>query len=307
MRIVLNGQQAFGKAVLDALVGRGEEVVAVYCPPDRADGRADPVKEAALAHGIDVRQRKSFKGDDAVPDLQALTPDLCVMAFVTAIVPSNFLNAPRLGSIQYHPSLLPRHRGPSSINWPIIQGETGTGLTIFWPDDGLDTGPILLQKECDIGPDDTLGSVYFDRLYPMGVDAMLEAVDLVRDGKAPRIKQDEAAATYESWCRADEVEIDWSAAPATIYNLIRGANPQPGAWTGLGGERLQIFDCRPAPDIGGAPGEITALGADGMAVAASQGGILVQRARLGRGPKATPEEIAGEAGLAVGLVLGNRN
>ncbi len=305
MRIVLNGQQAFGKAVLDALVERGEQVVAVYCPPDRDDGRADPVKEAALAHGIELRQRKGFKGDEAVEELQALSPDLCVMAFVTAIVPARFLNAPRLGSIQYHPSLLPRHRGPSAINWPIIQGEKRTGLTIFWPDDGLDTGPVLLRKECDIGPDDTLGSVYFDHLFPMGVAAMLEAIDLVRDGKAPRTPQDETGATYESWCRAEDVEIDWRAPPATIHNLIRGANPQPGAWTSVDGERLQIFDCQLAPDIKGAPGEITALNADGMAVAAPAGGILVKRARFGRGAKATPAEIAGEAGLAVGEKLGS--
>ncbi len=305
MRIVLNGQQAFGKAVLDALVERGEQVVAVYCPPDRDDGRADPVKEAALAHGIALRQRKTFKDDDAVEELQALCPDLCVMAFVTVIVPARFLNVPRLGSIQYHPSLLPHHRGPSAINWPIIQGEARTGLSIFWPNDGLDTGPVLLQKDCDIGPDDTLGSVYFDRLFPMGVAAMLEAVDLVREGKAPRIKQDETQATYESWCRAEDVEIDWRAPPGTIHNLIRGANPQPGAWTTVGGERMQIFDCQLAPYIDGAPGEITALDAGGMAVAAPGGGILIRRARFGGGAKATPAEIADDAGLAVGGKLGS--
>ncbi|MEE8333906.1 MAG: methionyl-tRNA formyltransferase [Alphaproteobacteria bacterium] len=302
MRIVLNGQQAFGKAVLDALIERGEQVVAVYCPPDRDDGRADPVKDAALAHGIELRQRKSFKDDDAVEELKALSPDLCVMAFVTAIVPSAFLNAPRLGSIQYHPSLLPRHRGPSSINWPIIQGETRTGLSIFWPDDGWDTGPVLLQKDCEIGPDDTLGSVYFNHLFPMGVEAMLEAVDLVRDGKAPRIEQDETLATYESWCRAEDAEIDWRAPSGTVHDLIRGANPQPGAWTMHGDERLQIFDCQLAPDITGAPGEIMALDADGMAVAARDGGVLILRARAGRGAKTSPAEIAG---LAVGGKLGS--
>jgi len=303
MRIVLNGQQAFGKAVLDALVERGEDVVAVYCPPDAAGGRIDPLKESALAHGRKIVQRPSFRGQAAAEELRAMAPDLCVMAFVTAIVPSSFLNLPTFGSIQYHPSLLPRHRGPSSINWPIIGGETRTGLTVFWPDDGLDTGPILLQKECPIGPDDTLGSVYFDHLFPMGVAAMLEAVDLVRDGKAPRIAQDESLATYESWCRAEDVEIDWSAPRGAIYNLIRGANPQPGAWTRAGGETLQIFDCRPSAAISGAPGEITALDENGMDVAAREGGIRVQRVRLGGGAKAAPADIAGASGLAVGVTL----
>jgi len=304
MRIVLNGQQAFGKAVLDALIERGEQVVAAYCPPDAPGGRADPVKDAALAHGIELVQRKSFRGDEAAEELRAMAPDLCVMAFVTAIVPSSFLNVPRLGSIQYHPSLLPRHRGPSSINWPIIAGETRTGLTVFWPDDGLDTGPILLQKECAIGPDDTLGSVYFERLFPMGVAAMLEAVDLVRDGKAPRIAQDESQATYESWCRAEDVEIDWRAPLGAIYNLIRGGNPQPGAWSAVSGDRLQLFDCRPAAGISGAPGEIVALDGTGMDIAAREGGIRVTRVRFGRGAKAAPQDVAAEAGLAVGTVLG---
>ena len=123
------------------------------------------------------------------------------------------LDAPKLGTIQYHPSLLPKHRGPSSINWPIIQGETRTGITIFWPDEALDEGPILLQKEVAIGPHDTLGSLYFDHLFPMGVDAMVEAIDLVRAGKAPRIAQDDSQATYESWCRKADARIDWSGRP----------------------------------------------------------------------------------------------
>ena len=114
------------------------------------------------------------------------------MAFVTLFVPEEFLNIPTHGSIQYHPSLLPAYRGASAINWPIIKGETETGLSIFWPDNGLDTGDVLLQKKTPIGPNDTLGTVYFDRLFPMGVEAMLESVDLVKAGKAPRIKQDEA-------------------------------------------------------------------------------------------------------------------
>ena len=106
------------------------------------------------------------------------------MAFVLQFAPQDFVNIPKHGTIQYHPSLLPKYRGPSSINWPIIRGDTKTGLTIFRPTDGLDEGPVVLQKETPIGPDDTLGTVYFDRLFPMGVQAMLEAADLVVAGQA---------------------------------------------------------------------------------------------------------------------------
>ena len=165
------------------------------------------------------------------------------MAFVTDFVPAEILEAPRLGTIQYHPSLLPKHRGPSSINWPIIFGETETGTTIFWPDDGLDTGPVLLQKRVSIGPDDTLGSLYFGQLFPLGVEAMVESVDLVRRGEAPRIAQDETQATYEGWCKDADARIDWQKPAEQVYNLVRGSNPRPGAHTTHQGGMLRLFDC----------------------------------------------------------------
>jgi methionyl-tRNA formyltransferase len=303
MRIIVNGQQAFGKAVLEALLERGEDVIAVYCPEDK-DGRVDPLTQAARDRGLPVHQPKSFKTDEAVAEIGALKPDLGVMAFVTKFVPSSFLNVPTHGTIQYHPSLLPLHRGPSSINWPIIMGRTETGLSIFWPDDGLDTGPILLQKTVAIEPDDTLGSVYFDKLFPLGVEAMLEAVDLVRDGKAPRIEQDESKATYESWCKKENVGIDWSKPAAEIYNLIRGANPSPGAWTTLGGKTVEIFDSARSDGISGAPGTVTAISADGIAVAAGGGGILIKRVRSESRDKVAAADFAGKSGLSVGTRFG---
>src|ERR1700742_3136085 len=209
MRIVVHGQQAFGKAVLEALRKRGEDVVAVYVAPEKEGAKADPLKEAALAASLPVHQPASYRKPEIWAEFKALKPDLQVMAFVTLFVPEDFLNIPTKGSIQYHPSLLPRYRGPSAINWPIIQGDTETGLSIFWPDNGLDTGDVLLQKKTKISADDSLGSVYFDRLFPMGVEAMLESVDLVKAGKAPRIKQDDSQATYQGLCRAGQAEIDW--------------------------------------------------------------------------------------------------
>src|SRR6202045_4597479 len=200
MRIVVHGQQAFGKAVLEALLKRGEDVVGVYVAPEKEGAKADPLMEAALAAGLPVYQPPSYRKPEVWEEFRALKPDLQVMAFVTLFVPEDFLKIPTKGSIQYHPSLLPAGRGPSAINWPIIQGDTETGLSIFWPDNGLDTGDVLMQKKTHIGPDDSLGSVYFDRLFPMGVDAMLEAVDLVKVGKAPRIKQDNSKATDEGPC-----------------------------------------------------------------------------------------------------------
>ena len=205
---------------------------------------------------------------------------MCVMAYVTLMVPQEALNAPRLGSIQYHPSLLPMHKGPSSINWPIINGENKTGLSIFWPDNGLDTGPILLQKDVEIGPDDTLGSLYFNHLFPMGVDSILEAVDLVRDGIALRLPQDPAAGTYEGWCRRADVEIDWAKSVDVVYNLIRGANPQPGAWTTLNGRTVTILDSKKATGFGNnEPGSVVEIDSDSISIGCMEGVVRVEKFR----------------------------
>ncbi|MEC9368806.1 MAG: methionyl-tRNA formyltransferase [Pseudomonadota bacterium] len=304
MRLVVHGQQAFGKAVLEALLDRGEEVVAVYCAPEKSGARTDPIKELALERGLQVYQPSSWKTPEVREQLASLKADLCVMAYVTLFVPSAALNTPRLGTIQYHPSLLPLHRGPSSINWPIIMGERKTGLTIFWPDDGLDEGPILMQKEVEIGPDDTLGSIYFNKLFPMGVEAMVESVDLVRAGKAPKIPQDHSKATYESWCRKADAEIVWGKPVGEVYNLIRGADPQPGAWTRIGGKEVQIFDCSRIVIDAGAPGRIVSVTEDGFSVSARGGEIHVRRVKPEGGKKMPAGEYAVEAGLSEGMLVG---
>ena len=308
MRIVVHGQQAFGKAVLEALLKRGDEVVAVYAAPEKPGQKIDPLKEAALAAGLPVHQPASYRKPEVWEQFRALAPDLQVMAYVTLFVPEEFLKIPSQGSIQYHPSLLPKFRGPSSINWPIIKGETETGLSIFWPDNGLDTGDILLQKKPTISPDDTLGSVYFDRLFPMGVEATLEAVDLVKAGKAQRVKQDESRASYEGWCSADNSRIDWGKPWAQIYNLIRGSNPQPGAWTLHDGKKLQIFDSKPLPakqpsGIAGKMGEVVAIDAESFTVACADGRIRVFRVRAADGGKVGAAEFAAAAKLVVGTRL----
>jgi len=278
MKLIVHGQQAFGKSVLEALLARGEMISAVYCAPDIDGGRPDPLKVFAQDHGLPVYQPKSYKDPTVWDQIRSLEADLCVMAYVTLMVPEEALNAPRLGSIQYHPSLLPMHKGPSSINWPIINGENKTGLSIFWPDNGLDTGPILLQKDVVIDPDDTLGSLYFNHLFPMGVDAILEAVDLVRDGTALRLNQDPAKGSYEGWCQRTDVEIDWAQSMDVVYNLIRGANPQPGAWTTLNGHTVTILDSKKAIGFANSePGSVVEVDADGISIGCVEGAVRVEK------------------------------
>src|SRR3984957_21284985 len=304
MRIVVHGQQAFGKAVLEALLKRGENVVAVYVAPEKEGAKADPLKEAAQAAKLPVYQPASYRKPEVWDEFRAIKPDLQVMAFVTLFVPEDFLKIPTKGSIQYHPSLLPKYRGPSAINWPIIQGDTETGLSIFCPDNGLDTGEVLLQKKTQIAPTDTLGSVYFDRLFPMGVDAMLEAVDLVKAGKAPHHKQDESKATYEGRCGADNAHIDWGKPWEQIDRLIRGCNPAPGAWTTLDGKQVKIFDAKPLPakdpkGIAGKVGEIAVVEADGFTVVCADGRFKVTRVQPADGKKIDAGEWAKSANLQI--------
>ncbi|MFL2557024.1 MAG: methionyl-tRNA formyltransferase [Arenicellales bacterium] len=278
MKLIVHGQQAFGKSVLEALLGRGEIICAVFCAPDIDGGRPDPLKVFAQDQGLPVYQPKSYKDPTVWDHIRSLEADLCVMAYVTLMVPEEALNAPRLGTIQYHPSLLPMHKGPSSINWPIINGENKTGLSIFWPDNGLDTGPILLQKDVVIDPDDTLGSLYFNHLFPMGVDAILEAVDLVRDGTALRLNQDPAKGSYEGWCQRADVEIDWAQSMDVVYNLIRGANPQPGAWTTLNGQPVTILDSKKAIGFANSePGSVVEVDADGISIGCVEGAVRVEK------------------------------
>ena len=304
MKLIVHGQQAYGKSVLEAILDNGvDEVVAVYCAPDKEGRPLDPLKEYALEKGLPIYQPASYKKPEVWEQLASHDADLCVMAYVLLFVPEEALNVPKYGSIQYHPSLLPWHKGPSSINWPIIMGRKKTGLSIFWPDNGLDTGPILLQKEVDIEVDDTLGSVYFNKLYPLGVEAMMEAIELVRDGKAPREAQDADAGSYEGWCRKEDVQIDWSKPTEEVYNLIRGANPQPGAWTTFDGAEVKVFDSRKT-EGSGEPGSLLALDDDGIVVATADGAIKIQKVRANAG-KVTAAEYAAAGGLEVGSSLGS--
>src|SRR2546423_9206666 len=191
MKIAIVGQQDFGKAVLDAFLARGDDVAAVFCAPEKEGARPDALRVAAQEKNLKVHQFQSLRVIQASHAMRDANADIGIMAFVLQFAPQEFVRIPKHGTIQYHPSLLPKYRGPSSINWPISRGDKETGLTIFRPTDGLDEGAVILQKRTPIGENDTLGTVYFDRLFPMGVQAMLEAADLVVSSKNKEVPQDE--------------------------------------------------------------------------------------------------------------------
>jgi methionyl-tRNA formyltransferase len=303
VRVLLVGQAAFAEAVLRGLEAAGDTIAAAVCPPD-AGPKPDPVKTAAEARGIPVHQFRSLKGADARRAFEAARADLGVLAYVTQIVPEALLAVPRLGTICFHPSLLPRYRGGSAIAWQLIRGETRGGVTVFWPDAGIDTGPILLQREAAIGPDDTAGRLYYQTLFPLGVAAVLDAVALVREGRAPRLAQDEAQATYDPLCRDEHATIDWARPARAVHDLVRGCDPQPGAHTTWRGTRLRLYEpARVDAPGAGVPGTVVDVGPDGITIAAGDGAVRCARMRDG-GAKAAAADAARALGLAPGARLG---
>jgi len=305
VRIVLIGQAAFAEQALEALHARGEEIVQVYAPPDLPGGRPDPLKAKALALGLPLSQPASFRGEREYEQFQALEADLAIMAFVTLIVPERILYAPRFKTICFHPSLLPRHRGASAINWAIIEGDDETGVTWFWPDRGIDTGPILIQRRVPIGASDTTGLLYFNTLFPLGIETMIEAVDQISKGSASATAQDESIATYEAPCRDEHGAIDFRRPARAVYNLVRGCDPQQGAFAMLGGRRLRLYEAQlETNDRVCAPGTIVTLDDQGMRVALEGASMLVRKARFDSSPKkVAPAELAAANEIVVGARL----
>jgi methionyl-tRNA formyltransferase len=302
LRIILIGQAAFAEKALEVLHARGEEIVHVFAPPDAPGGRPDPLKAKADALSIPSSQPASFKGEATFDHFKSLDADLAVMAFVTIIVPERILFAPRHKTICFHPSLLPRHRGASAINWTLIQGDAESGISWFWPDRGIDTGPLLIQRRVPIGSDDTVGSLYFNTLFPLGIETLSEALDLIKAGGAPRIDQDESRSTYEPICRDEHAPVDFARPARDVHNLIRGCDPQPGAFATLAGVRLRLYDATLEAEPSGArPGTILGVDSSGLRLALDGATLLVRRVRLEPSTKkVAPAELVTSGTLRVG-------
>ena len=303
MRIIVMGQQAFGKDALSKIIETGsDEVVAVYCEPDRDGKPVDPIKEFALEKGLPVHQPANFDDADTLKTLASFDADLMVMAFVNVFVPEAARDTPKMGSICFHPSLLPKYRGPSAVNWPIIMGDTKSGFSWFYPSDGLDEGDSLLQWECDIGPDDTVIDLYFKKIYPAAIESVTEVCDLFRAGNPPHIVPDEADASYERRCTAKHARIDWNKPVEQVYNLIRGCNPAPGAWTTLNGETVKIYNCKRVPGDG-ISSRIMDVSEAGITVQCIGGRIEIERVNAGDG-KVPAGEWASNIDLKIKSELG---
>jgi methionyl-tRNA formyltransferase len=306
MKIACFGQAPFGRDVLVRLLDAGHEVVGVYVPPPGA--RPDPLAEEAEKRGLRLLRPKSLRRQGAaipgrVAEHRALGAELNVLAFVTIILPLEIVDAPRHGSLCFHPSLLPKYRGGNALAWQILLGETETGVSVFRPDAGVDTGPLVVQKGgVAIESHHTAASLYFEKLYALGVGAMVEAVELVASGRAGYLPQDESRASFQGLVTDAVARLDWSKSAVELDRWIRGCDPNPGAWALRGGETVRLFGGRLASreESGAAPGTLLGVAQDALRIAARGGVLEVAKLRVGAGTKLA----AGEAGIAAGERLG---
>ncbi len=314
LRIALFGQAPLAIDCLERLHGAGHDVVTVFAPPDGP--RPDALAARANALGLNVIQRRFFQRKDGQPipralaEYAALQVDLNVLASMTSFLPTEITDKPRYRSICFHPSLLPRFRGGNALQWQIMLGEQETGVSIFVPDSGVDTGPIVVQRGgVRIESSDTTASLFFDKLAPLGAEALLDAVERIDKGSARLETQDEGLATFQGLVRAEDARIDWSRSGLEVSRQIRGCDPQPGAWSRLGEHTLRLYDVSLQPvrtqsqDSGARkrpqPGEIVEIDTNGLHIALGDAELCVSRVRADVA-KETAHAFAERAGVSVG-------
>ena len=303
LRIALFGQAPLAVDCLDRLLKDGHEIVAVYAPP--ATGRTDALAARAEELGLTLFRRRYFqkKSGEPIPtaldSYRDLGAELNVLASMTSFLPGAITDAPRHKSLCFHPSLLPRFRGGNAMQWQIIEGEGEAGVSIFVPDEGVDTGPVVVQKGgAMIEPTDTTGTLFFSKLYPLGVEAIVEAVGLIDTGNAKPMTQDESQATHQGLVDDAVAAVDLGRPAVEIDRLVRGCDPQPGAFVSFDQTKLRLYDARLEAGSGAGPGTVTSLDEDGMGIELAGGTLRIGRVR-GDAGKESAVAFADRAGLRV--------
>jgi methionyl-tRNA formyltransferase len=303
MRIALFGQAPLAVDVLDRLLAGGHEIVAVYAPPDT--GRPDALAERAEAVGVRLLRRRYFQKKTGEPiaaaldEYRGLNAELNVLASMTSFLPRAITDGPPHRSVCFHPSLLPRYRGGNAMQWQIICGERESGVTVFVPDEGVDTGPVVVQKGgVSIDDTDTTGSLFFKKLYPLGVEALVEAVTQIAAGRAELTVQDEASATHQGLVDDAVAAVRLALGGDEVSRLVRGCDPQPGAYVRVRGEKVRLYGARLAQGDGQS-GTIVSLDEHGVGIALEGGVLLCGRVRADA-DKEPAQEWAARVGVTVG-------
>lgn len=309
MKIVFMGTPDFALASLDKLIDGGYEIAAVVTQPDRPKGRGKkltppPVKERALGAGLRVLQPERVKDSGFIEALKELSPDIIIVVAYGQILPEEIINLPAMGCINVHASLLPKYRGAAPINWCIINGESRTGVTTMYMDKGMDTGDILLQRETEIGEDETAGELH-DRLAVLGADLLLETLEGIQRKEVERKVQDHSAATYAPQLVRENGRVDWNLDAKSIYNIIRGTNPWPGCYTVYKGERMKLWEAKVLEQKSrGTAGKVLEAGHGGMLVQAGSGTLLVTKIQMPSSRVMTVDEYLRGNSLETGYILG---
>ena len=314
MKVVFMGTPDFAVPSLTNIIAAPElEVVGVVTQPDRPKGRGNklgssPVKQAAQKNGLEVFQPESVNTPEAYSKLREWAPEVIVVVAFGQILKEHILQLPKFGCINVHASLLPQYRGAAPIHWAIINGETKTGISTMYMEQGLDTGDIILQEEVAIGPEETTGELH-DRLSLLGGNLIVATLRMVREGKAPRRKQEDSKATYAPVLKREHEVIDWKQDAAGIVNQIRGLNPWPGSFTTLRGKTLKLWRAR-VLDYGdicqsdAVPGQVVDTGKKGIIVQAGKGQVAITELQLQSRSKMRVEEFLRGNNLQPGEILG---
>lgn len=284
MRVVFCGTGDIGVPALRALLDSSRhEVVGVISQPDKPAGRelklqASVIKLVATERGVPVFQPLKVRSQESIEILESLQPDVMVVVAYGQILPARVLQIPKFGCLNLHASLLPRYRGAAPIQAAILSGDQETGMTVMYMDEGLDTGDILLMARAPIGLSDTAGELH-DRLAEIGAPALLQALELVESGTAPRIPQDPKLATHVRKLKKTDGLLDWHEPASRLALRVRAMSPWPGAFARLGGQNLKIHEACVSPQFG-APGQILAVGADGITIAAGADSLTLKTIQL---------------------------
>ena len=318
MRIAFAGTPEFARAALAALHAAGHTVALVLTQPDRPAGRgmklaASPVKDYALAHGLEIAQPRGLRLDGRFADdaaaardaLRAARPEAIVVAAYGLILPPWLLELPRLGCLNIHASLLPRWRGAAPIQRAIEAGDTQTGITVMQMDAGLDTGDMLLAQPVAIAPDDTAASLH-DRLAALGAQLIVDALDRAARDRLQRQPQPDAGATYAAKIDKREAAVDWTLPAAVLERRLRAFDPFPGASSALGGEIVKLWRGR-AVEGRGAPGAILAADDAGIVVACGDGALCVVELQRAGGRRVAPAQFLAGRALAPGAHFGAKD
>ena len=308
MKLVFMGTPDFAVPCLEALIDAGHEIVGVFTQPDKPVGRKQiltppPVKQTAIENGLTVYQPNSVRTDEAISLMRDLAPDCVIVVAYGKIIPAEMLKIAPLGFVNVHGSLLPKYRGAAPIQWAVIDGEEVTGITTMQMDEGLDTGDMLEQVSTEIGENETAGDL-FDRLSVMGAELIVSTLKKLEDGSITPVKQDDSQSNYAKIISKEMAKIDFTKSADEIFNLIRGFNPWPVAYTIIDSKRLKVFAAEKIGKTSGKPGEVVSVDG-GLSVCFGDGnGLKFTDIQLEGSKRMSASDLLKGRAIEIGTVIG---